>query len=103
MAEAATLAKDRAERVAELKIAQERARMQAEAEQAAENLQKIQLANIHISALNLGARVELIQHGEPLRCKLAVIILPPLENIFLPTTLAARLRNSSANNYASAN
>lgn len=82
LAEAATLAKDRAERAAELKIAQERARMQAEAEQAAENLQKIQLANIHISALNLGARVELIQHGEPLRCKLAVIIAATGKYIF---------------------
>lgn len=82
LAEAATLAKDRAERAAELKIAQERARMQAEAEQAAENLQKMQLANIHISALNLGARVELIQNGEPVRCKLAVIIAATGKYIF---------------------
>ncbi len=82
LAEAATLAKDRAERAAELKIAQERARMQAEAEQAADNLQKMQLANIHISALNLGARVELIQNGEPVRCKLAVIIAANGKYIF---------------------
>lgn len=82
LAEAATLAKERAERAAELKIAQERARMQAEAEQAAENLQKVQLANIHISALNLGARVELIQNGEPVRCKLAVIIAATGKYIF---------------------
>jgi len=82
LAEAATLAKDRAERAAELKIAQERARMQAEAEQAADNLQKMQLANIHISALNLGARVELLQNGEPVRCKLAVIIAANGKYIF---------------------
>jgi hypothetical protein len=82
LAEAATLAKNRAERAAELKIAQERARMQAEAEQAADNLQKMQLANIHISALNLGARVELIQNGEPVRCKLAVIIAANGKYIF---------------------
>jgi len=82
LAEAATLAKERAERAAELKIAQERARMQAEAEQAAENLQKVQLANIHISALNLGARVELIQNSEPVRCKLAVIIAATGKYIF---------------------
>jgi len=82
LAEAATLAKDRAERAAELKISQERARMQAEAEQAAENLQRMQLANIHISALNLGARVELLQNGEPLRCKLAVIIAATGKYIF---------------------
>jgi hypothetical protein len=82
LAEAATLAKGRAERAAELTIAQERARMQAEAEQAAENLQKMQLANIHISALNLGARVELTQNGEPVRCKLAVIIAATGKYIF---------------------
>jgi hypothetical protein len=82
LAEAATLAKQRAERAAELKIAQERERMQAEAEQAAGNLQRMQLANIHISALNLGARVELLQNGEPLLCKLAVIIAATGKYIF---------------------
>jgi hypothetical protein len=42
----------------------------------------MQLANIHISALNLGARVELIQNGEPVRCKLAVIIAANGKYIF---------------------
>lgn len=82
LAEAAVLAEERAQRSAELKIAQERARMQAEAEQAAENLQRVQLANIHISALNLGARVELLLNGEPVRCKLAVIIAASGKYIF---------------------
>ncbi|RYY76932.1 MAG: DUF1631 family protein [Gammaproteobacteria bacterium] len=82
LAEAAAIAEERAQRAAELKLAQEKERLQLEAEQAAENLQRIQLANINISALNLGARVELIQNGEAVRCKLAVIIAATGKYIF---------------------
>ena len=82
LAEAAAIAEERAQRVAELSLKQERDRLQLEAEQAAENFQRIQLANINISALNLGARVELIQNGEAVRCKLAVIIAATGKYIF---------------------
>jgi len=82
LAEAAAIAEERAQRAAELVLKQERERLQLEAEQAAENLQRIQLANINISALNLGARVELIQNGEAVRCKLAVIIAATGKYIF---------------------
>lgn len=82
LAEAAAIAEERAQRAAELKLAQERERLQLEAEQAAENLQRIQLANINISALNLGARVELLRNGDTVRCKLAVIIAATGKYIF---------------------
>lgn len=83
LAEAASLAKERARSAAELKFEQERIRLQLEAEQAAENLQRVQLANIHISSLNLGARVELVINNEPVRCKLAVIIAATGKYIFV--------------------
>lgn len=83
LAEAATLAEKRARRNAELKLEQERMRLQLEAEQAAEHLQRIQLANINISSLNLGARVELVINNEPVRCKLAVIIAATGKYIFV--------------------
>lgn len=83
LAEAAALAEERARRNAELALEQERVRLQLEAEQAAENLQRVQLANIHISSLNLGARVELIINNEPIRCKLAVIIAATGKYIFV--------------------
>ncbi len=82
LAEAAVIAEERAQRAAELSLKQERERLKLEAEQAAENLQRIQLANINISALNLGARVEIIQHGQPVKCKLAVIIAATGKYIF---------------------
>jgi hypothetical protein len=82
LTEAAAIAEERAQRTTELALKQERERLQLEAEQAAENLQRIQLANINISALNLGARVELIHNGEPVRCKLAVIIAATGKYIF---------------------
>lgn len=82
LSEAAALAEERARRAAELKLEQERIRLQLEAEQAAEHLQRVQLANIHISSLNLGARVELIINNEPVRCKLAVIIAATGKYIF---------------------
>lgn len=83
LAEAAALAEERARRTAEARLEQERIRLQLEAEQAAENLQRIQLANINISSLNLGARVELIINNEPVRCKLAVIIAASGKYIFV--------------------
>ncbi|RYY04644.1 MAG: DUF1631 family protein [Gammaproteobacteria bacterium] len=82
LAEAAAIAEERALRAAELALQQERERLNIEAAQNAENLQRIQLANINISALNLGARVEIIQNGEPVRCKLAVIIAATGKYIF---------------------
>lgn len=82
LAEAAVIAEERSQRAVELKLAQERERLQLEAEQAAENLQRIQLANINISSLNLGARVELTVNGEAVRCKLAVIIAATGKYIF---------------------
>ncbi len=83
LAEAAALAEERARRTAELKLEEERMRLQLEAEQAAEKLQRVQLANINISSLNLGARVELIINNEPVRCKLAVIIAATGKYIFV--------------------
>lgn len=83
LAEAAALAQERARRSTELKREQERIRLQVEAEHAAENLQRVQLANIHISSLNLGARVELVINNEPVRCKLAVIIAATGKYIFV--------------------
>jgi hypothetical protein len=82
LAEAAAIAEERAQRTVELNLAQERERLHLAAEQAAENLQRIQLANINISSLNLGARVELTHNGEPVRCKLAVIIAATGKYIF---------------------
>jgi len=83
LAEAAAIAEERARRTAELQLEQERIRLKAEAEQAAENLQRVHLANINISSLNLGARVELIINNEPVRCKLAVIIAATGKYIFV--------------------
>lgn len=83
LAEAAAIAEERARRTAELQLKQERIRLKAEAEQAAENLQRVHLANINISSLNLGARVELIINNEPVRCKLAVIIAATGKYIFV--------------------
>jgi len=83
LAEAAALAEERARSAAALQLEQERIRLQLEAEQAAEHLQRIHLANIHISALNLGARVEIIINNEPVRCKLAVIIAATGKYIFV--------------------
>jgi ATPase subunit of ABC transporter with duplicated ATPase domains len=83
LAEAAALAEERARRSAELQLEQERMRLQLEAEQAAEHLQRVQLANINVSSLNLGARIELIINNEPVRCKLAVIIAATGKYIFV--------------------
>jgi len=83
LAEAAALAAERARRSAELKLEQERMQLQIEAAQAAENLQRVQLANINVNSLNLGARVELIINNEPVRCKLAVIIAATGKYIFV--------------------
>ena len=82
MAEAAAIAAEKLRRANELALEQERERMRLEAEQAAEQLQRLQMANLHISALNLGARVELIQNHAPIRCKLAVIIAGTGKYIF---------------------
>jgi hypothetical protein len=82
LAEAATIAEERGRRATELKYEQNRIQLQLEAEQVAENLQRVQLANIHISSLNLGARVELVINNEPVRCKLAVIIAATGKYIF---------------------
>lgn len=97
MAEARALAEEKARRQAEQLAEQEREReRQAQrqleqarererqlAAEAAEQLQRVQLANIQISALNLGARVELVVDGEPLPCKLAVIIAAAGKYIFV--------------------
>lgn len=83
LAEAAAIAEQRAQHAAELKLAQERERMQLEAEQAAESLQRLQMANINISALNLGARVELFHNNQTVSCKLAVIIAATGKYIFV--------------------
>jgi chemotaxis protein histidine kinase CheA len=83
LAEAAVIAEQRAQHAAELKLAQERERMQLEAEQAAESLQRLQMANINISALNLGARVELVHNNQTVSCKLAVIIAATGKYIFV--------------------
>lgn len=82
-AEAAAIAEQRAQHAAELKLAQERERLQLEAEQAAESLQRLQMANINISALNLGARVELVHNNQTINCKLAVIIAATGKYIFV--------------------
>lgn len=97
MAEARALAEERArrqaeqlleqererERQAQLQLEQERERERQLAAETAEQLQRVQLANIQISALNLGARVELIIDGEPVACKLAVIIAAAGKYIFV--------------------
>ena len=83
LAEAAAIAEQRAQHAAELKLTQERERMQLEAEQAAESLQRLQMANINISALNLGARVELFYNNQNVSCKLAVIIAATGKYIFV--------------------
>ena len=85
LAEAAVLAEERAHRAADATLTQERERMQLAAKQAAENLQRIQLANINISALNVGARVELIYNNITINCKLAVIIAASGKYIFVDT------------------
>ncbi len=97
MAEARALAEEKArrqaeqqlekekerERQAQLQLEQERERERQLAAEAAEQLQRLQLANIQISALNLGARVELLIDGEPVPCKLAVIIAAAGKYIFV--------------------
>lgn len=83
LAEAAAIAEQRAQHAAELTLAQERERMQVEAAQAAETMQRLQMANINVSALNLGARVELIHNNQPVSCKLAVIIAATGKYIFV--------------------
>lgn len=83
LAEAAVIAEQRAQHTAEIKLAQERERMQLEAEQAAESLQRLQMANINISALNLGARVELLHNNQTVSCKLAVVIAATGKYIFV--------------------
>lgn len=97
MAEARALAEEKARRQAEqqlekekererqvqLQFEQARERERQLAAEAAEQLQRVQLANIQISALNLGARVELLVDGEPVPCKLAVIIAAAGKYIFV--------------------
>lgn len=97
MAEARALAEEKArrqaeqqlekekerERLAQLQLEQARERERQLAAEAAEQLQRVQLANIQISALNLGARVELLVDGEPVPCKLAVIIAAAGKYIFV--------------------
>jgi hypothetical protein len=71
------------ERQAQLQLEQDRERERQQAAEAAEQLQRVQMANIQISALNLGARVELLVNGEAVQCKLAVIIAAAGKYIFV--------------------
>lgn len=82
LAEARALAEQKAQRAAMQAAADEAERERLAAAEMAEQLQQQQLANQQISALNLGARVELRQHTDVLRCKLAVIIAATGKYIF---------------------
>jgi hypothetical protein len=57
--------------------------LQLQSQAMAEQMQRIQLANIQISSLNLGARVVLVINQEPVACKLAVIIAASGKYIFV--------------------
>ena len=82
MAEARALAEEKIQRAAAQALVEERNRERLTAAETAEHLQRFQLANIQISALNLGARIEILQNNQWIKCKLAVIIAATGKYIF---------------------